>query len=791
MKNVEILSPAGSMAAMKAAFRAGADAVYIGGPAFGARAYAENPDTEDLLRAIDYAHIHHRRLYLTVNTLVKNDEIAEDLIDYMLPYYREGLDAVLVQDQGVLRLFHENFPDLPLHASTQMTVCGSSYGNWLKERGVSRLVLPRELSLDEIRTICRETGMDIEVFIHGALCYCYSGQCLMSSMIGARSGNRGRCAQPCRLRYQYDSDSVSGFGYLLSPKDLCGLESVPDLLDCGVMSLKIEGRMKSPEYAALTTSIYRKYVDRYLEHGRKGYKIDQSDRKALLTIFSRGEFTQGYFSAHNGPQMMSIKAPGHSGVRAGTARPLSKGRIEIRFSDKMAEGDIIRLPDDTTYRIASDLSAGARLVLPCRLKERSEPLPVMRLHSQELIRSVDSRFLDSGNLSDKAEGKARFKLGMPALLAVTCGQISAGAQGPAPSAAVKRPLTREEIAKRLTKSGGTQFALESVDIEMDPDIFMPVSAINELRREALGRLEENILSGFRREWAGAAEETKEPVFANILKRKEKQAAAGELLPNYTALVSDRDQLAAVLDFSEIRIIYIEDTEFDEASAREAVELAHRARRQLWPAMPYIVRRADRDMVADRIHFYEETGADGFLFRNPETLFLARQEGCRLPAAADYGIYCMNDMAADVWLEYFDRLTISPELNRRELAHMDCLGACELVIYGRQPLMISAQCLEKTCGRCTRRSGIHVLTDRKRKEFPVRNVCSMCYNVIYNSAVLMLDMAASQERAAYFRLHFTDEDRKKTESVLSALLRGGSLALEEGTFTRGHYNRGVE
>ena len=305
-KKVELLAPAGSLDCLRAAVAAGADAAYMGGPRFGARAYAENADEEGLLGAIDFVHLHGRRLYMTVNTLFKEEELAE-LTDYMTPFYRQGLDGVIVQDLGALRVMREHFPGMELHASTQMTITSQWGAKLLGELGCCRVVPAREISLEEIRRIRRETGLEVEVFVHGALCYCYSGQCLMSSLIGGRSGNRGRCAQPCRLPYQVWEDGKPILkGNVLSMKDLCTLDILPDILEAGAYSLKIEGRMKSPRYVAGVVSIYRKYVDRYLEQGREGYYVEPEDKRALLDLASRPEFTQGYYKKHNGRDMLAL-----------------------------------------------------------------------------------------------------------------------------------------------------------------------------------------------------------------------------------------------------------------------------------------------------------------------------------------------------------------------------------------------------------------------------------------------------------------------------------------------------
>ena len=307
---VELLAPAGSYEALEAAFRAGADAVYLGGQKFGARAYAENLDQEQMIQAIEKTHLYGKKLYLTVNTLLKNREMERELYDYLAPYYEAGLDAVIVQDLGVLRFIKRNFPNLHLHASTQMTVTGPEGAKLLKEAGASRVVTARELSLAEIRKIYEETHMEIESFVHGALCYCYSGQCLMSSFLGGRSGNRGRCAQPCRLPYQVYREGKKlndeRSAYPLSPKDMCTVRILPEILEAGVHSLKIEGRMKKPEYTAGVVEIYRKYLDRYLA-GDKNPVVSGEDYQTLLDIYNRDGFHESYYAQRNGRSMMALR----------------------------------------------------------------------------------------------------------------------------------------------------------------------------------------------------------------------------------------------------------------------------------------------------------------------------------------------------------------------------------------------------------------------------------------------------------------------------------------------------
>lgn len=333
----ELLSPAGSYESFEAAIGAGADAVYVGGPAFGARAYAQNFTQEELITAIEAAHIHNRKLYLTVNTLLKNRELDDQLFEYLLPYYEAGLDAVIVQDLGVFSFIRRNFPDLDIHASTQMTVTGPEGMRFLEEKGATRVVPARELSLEEISTMHKASPLEIETFIHGALCYSYSGQCLMSSIFGGRSGNRGRCAQPCRLPYSVTMDHRKYKGdkdfCALSLKDICTLDILPDILEAGVMSLKIEGRMKQPAYTAGVTAVYRKYLDMYLSG--KEYHVQENDRKYLLELFSRGGSCKGYYDMYRGPEMMAFA----NEKKSGNIQP------EIRKIKEKIHGNLILSPE--------------------------------------------------------------------------------------------------------------------------------------------------------------------------------------------------------------------------------------------------------------------------------------------------------------------------------------------------------------------------------------------------------------------------------------------------------------
>ncbi len=418
---VEVLAPAGSFESMKAAVAAGADAVYIGGARFGARAYANNLDEERMLEAIDYCHLHGVSLYMTVNTLMKEGELGE-LDAYLRPYYERGLDAVIVQDLGVFAHIRKHFPLLPIHASTQMTITGYHGARILKDLGAARVVTARELSLSEIRKIHEEVDIEIESFVHGALCYCYSGQCFLSSFIGGRSGNRGRCAQPCRLPYQAQGSGQKQ-SYLLSLKDLCTLDILPDLLEAGIYSLKIEGRMKSPRYTAGVAEIYRKYVDRYLAQGRDGYQVETEDRQMLLDLFDRGGQTEGYYRQHNGKDMVVLKEK-----------------------------------------------------------------PAFRESNQKLLDRLDDAYVN-GEKKEPVRGKVTVEEGSPMVLQLT-GQagdktVSVQVTGAVAQTAQNQPMTEEKLEKQLKKTGNTPFVLEDLKVDLRGHVFVPVQALNELRRSGL------------------------------------------------------------------------------------------------------------------------------------------------------------------------------------------------------------------------------------------------------------------------------------------------------------------
>lgn len=740
---VELLAPAGSVESMVAAINAGADAVYMGGSRFGARAYADNPEEDSLLWAIDYAHLHGCKLYLTANTLVKEGELGQ-LFDFLLPYYRQGLDAAIVQDMGVFALIREKFPDLPVHASTQMTVTGYRLAKKLKAMGATRVVPARELSLKEIARIRQQADIEIETFVHGALCYCYSGQCLLSSLIGGRSGNRGRCAQPCRLPYGAGGAGQKPTG-LLSMKDLCTLDILPDIVESGVYSLKIEGRMKSPRYTAGVVSIYRKYLNLYLEKGRGGYHVLARDRDMLLKLFDRGGFTQGYYQKHNGRDMVVLG-----------------GKPSFREAD------------------------------------------------QALLECLDQEYVDRKK-QEPINGKLAVREGEPASLWLEGGGTQATAFGDLVQTAKNQPMTGEKLFRQLNKTGNSPFYFRQLETELSGNCFLPVQSLNQLRRRGMEQLEQSILMPYRRRCLPVPQEgpslfssTKEgrPGVRNAPGRAGAKEGEGER-PRFHVSLEGPEGLEAVALHPDVALACIDSCGFPAEKWGWAVRACHKAGKKCALALPYIFRTKAEQYFLDHLTCLKDAGFDELLLRSLEEGEFLREHGVEVPWVLDANLYAMNHLAASALSDKgVLRLTLPLELNARELAELSLWPAgsqgWEAVVYGYLPAMVTAQCIQRTTGKCTEGPGVLYITDRAKKRLPVKKHCRFCYNIIYNPEPLSLlgqGHLVEKLEAAALRLQFTIETPQQIQAVLDAyagcFYHGKEAPDLFAAFTRGHWKRGVE
>lgn len=786
-RRIEILSPAGSYDCLKAAINAGADAVYVGGTRFGARAFAENFHTEQLLEAIDYVHLHGKKIYLTINTLLKERELQEELYAYLLPYYRQGIDAVIVQDMGVLQFVKEHFPGLTIHASTQMTVTDVLGAKLLEEQGVERVVTSREMHVDEIREIARQTNLEIESFVHGALCYCYSGQCLYSSILGGRSGNRGQCAQPCRLPYRMQGEKKPQ--YLLSPKDICTLELIPELVECGIYSFKIEGRMKKPEYVALVTAMYRKYTDLYLEHGREGFVVDEKDKGKLLDLYNRGGFHEGYYHTQNGREMMSLKRPNHAGIPALKVMRAGERRITAQALAKLQKGDVIELSDEReNYTMPQDVQVGQTIEFLVPKNHRIRTGTVLsRVRNEALLRQIQEELI----LHEKkvqVRGVLDLKCDEPAKLTLQCGKARIQVTGAPPQQADKQPLDAQRIEAQMRKTGNTEFEFADIKIHLDGDLFLPMQALNQLRRDGLLALQQKLTESYRRDGHTECKATAYDV------SNETHSEMNQLY----AYVEEAEQFYAVLDAPCVRRVYLDSNALSEVPADGCIRKAKERGKEIYLALPHIFRSNTRRLYETEYRDIIDASWDGMLIRNMESYVFLREQHYPGNIVTDYNLYQFNRCAKQFWKEQGVESTTAPlELNVRELQDVG-LDQSELVVYGNLPMMISAQCIQKTTGGCTKKRGRRSFVDRYQKEFYVKNQCVPCYNVIYNTEPLMLtDQYEEIKHLApkALRLQFTLESASQVGDVIEqyekTFLVDKKSSLPECSFTRGHFKRGIK
>lgn len=768
-KKVELLAPAGGYETMVGAFNAGADAVYLGGSKFGARAYADNFDTQQVLDAISYAHLHGKKIYMTVNTLVKEREFGQ-VYDFMVPFAEKKLDGVIVQDLGVMKLIRDEFPEIELHASTQQTVTGVYGARLLKELGCCRVVPARELSLAEMKAIRQDADVEVEAFIHGAMCYCYSGACLFSSMVGTRSGNRGRCAQPCRLPYAVQGIKSGDETYPLSLKDMCTIDIIPELIEAGIDSFKIEGRMKKPEYAAGVTALYRKYIDMYYANPSKDIKVSKEDMEILRGLYLRTGISQGYYHQHNGRNMVTISSPAYNGT---DPKVLEMVRSKYLAGEKKIE-----------CSLGAYLTLGEPAVLTMTIEKDGETL-------------VET---------------------------VTGAEIQA---------ASKRPMDEASIRKQLEKLGNTPFVAKEINIEINDlggqGIFMAVSELNELRRQLCDKMLDS-LTGTGKTASEADADNKAIAGINSTSysadnvMSDEQDSYTSKTSDYHIFVSTREQLEALLEVAlnghKISRVYVDSDVFFGLSEDETyrIKKATEAGVEFIVALPYVTREEDHDGTADLKTVLESLSGkefSGLLVRNLEQLGYVRESSFDGKVILDYGVYVWNGQASSLVNECasgqfkVDEISIPLEVTFHEAKEIaDAVGKMSGIpvsynIYGRTPMMISAGCVKKTLDKCSgrlhefNREVMHIV-DRMDNVLPVTTNCRNCYNVIWNAVPTSLhkklDNIINSGKFDHLRIDFSVENKKESAEILSAFLYGDQgvlMSLDKKGYTTGHFKREVE
>ncbi len=803
MRDVELLAPVGSFEALKAAVQNGANAVYLGGKDFGARASANNFDRDELKEAVKYAHIRGVQVFVTTNTLRKENEI-EDFLEYAKFLYDIDVDAIILQDIGMARLIKRELPDFELHASTQMVAHSLEDVKYLESVGFDRVVLAREVTVEEIKYICDNCKADIEVFVHGALCVCYSGQCLMSSMIGNRSGNRGRCAQPCRQRYElidvYTGEVVNSNGdYLLSPRDLNAIEEIDKVIDAGVHSLKIEGRMKRPEYVATVIDGYRKTIDEYLATN----KLNVSDETIndLYTIFNR-KFTKGLLLGDVGKDMMNSQLPNNQGLYVGTVVDYNKKakRLKIKLANTLKKGDGINLGGGTIGRIIKNGNIetigykGETIELDFVGEARKGQI-VFKTSDSELMDRVQATFTqDKEFVKNIIDAKITIKLGQKPILTLKDRHSNkATIEGDKiVEEAMKVALSKEKVETQLRKLGNTPYELDLLEIELDDNVSLPISLLNQMRRDCIELLDKERVSIKNRKYKNKIVKYK-PVLYNRNKQQE-----------ISVKVKNLEQLESALECGVDRIYYEDTNTID-----KAMSLAMKYNKKVIYSAPRIIRNKEYNHLAKA----NNAGVESVQVGNYGSIDYFKDKKLNI----DYYLNAFNSETINYYKEIgADTLCISQELNINEIKETIKYTDIniESVVYGYTPLMITEYCpmgvivrdckKDKRVAKC--KESIYALRNSKGDEFRVSQDI-FCRSTIYNSNVTcMLDNLYELHEIGInvLRLDFTLEDKETVKEVIEAYqevlsndYKLGTKAtklynkLDEKGTTAGHYYKGVE
>ena len=830
---IELLAPVGSQEALVAAVESGANAIYLGGRMFGARHYAPNFTDEELAEAVRFAHLRGVSVLVTVNTLVDDQELPV-LVDYLRHLYEIGVDAIIVQDLAVAAIAKKIVPNLPLHASTQITAHNLAGVTFLADMGFKRVVLARELPLTDIEYICKNSTVEIETFIHGALCISYSGQCLMSSMIGGRSGNRGRCAQPCRLPYTLvdaaGNDLLSNADageYLLSPRDFNTIEVLPELIHAGVTSLKIEGRMKRPEYVAVVVDAYRRALDSYLSNCDE-YGVSEQDQKDLAQIFNR-DFTTAHLYGKNGRMMMSDRRPNNRGVRVGrvlTYQHSDKIAV-IKLDEPLAVGDIIEfwvkvggrvnvtvrtmtVDGNTVTEAAAHTAVAIPVPSPVRVNDR-----VFKVFDAKLMERARAYF-------NRAEAVRRIPIDVTVTVAedkpleISVKDIE-GFTGQAQTnfiaeKALKRPLTPDSVAKQIERLGTTVFALSTLDCHIEGQVMVPISEINDARRRAIENLEAARLAKFAR-----APLSKDKSIGELWPQMRTMPSKNK--PELVVNVDSVDKVKAAVD-NGADIVMFGGECFGKRSLsgeeyRQAAAYARQHGRKIIFNTPRLVQQVQLAEVKENILLFNEIKPDAISVGNIGSIRML-QELSTVPLHGDYPLNIYNSIAANYLTKLgLTSLTLSPELTFAQIEELagKKLAQLECLVHGHLTLMISEYCMlgsflggpdSKNCTHACLRNQ-YWLKDRKEELFPIATDQFCRMHILNGKELSMLPHVPRLLRTGLSRLRFeakysSVKEVARITGLYRALIDLGEnhpllmedkmASAEHENITRGHYFRGV-
>lgn len=791
MNKIELLAPGGSLESMYAAVQSGCDAIYMGGTKFSARAYASNFSDEDLMRAVDYCHLYGIKVYIALNTLIKENEMKE-AFEYAKFLYTIGVDALIIQDMGLFTLVKASMMDFEIHASTQMTIHNGEGALFLRDLGFQRIVLSRELSLEEIKYISTDLGVETEVFVHGALCISYSGQCLMSSVIGGRSGNRGRCAQPCRLPYTIinKGNEETREGYLLSPKDMCTIDEIKDLVESNTSSLKIEGRMKKPEYVAGVVSSYRDAIESVYKE--KGY--DSSSHKEILTqLFNREGFSKAYLRGNVGKDMMAYNFPKNTGIYLGKANK----DLSVTLSKDISLGDGIRI-NQGGFNITS-IVKGKEKVEFAKKGEVVKLKPEKYKPNDELYVTSDTKLMKElstvyENIYEKKlplEIEVEFKVNEPFRLKAEYEGETFEVHGDIVQVAQKRPLDKESIIKNLSKLGDTPFKLNKVDFKKLEEGFLPVAGINLVRRELIDKIINFITLRYKR-----SEE-------NILKVEESyRGKSHKEIPDLLICVSSTEQYKSVINFIEEEKLNSKYNNIalalDLFSMGNNIKINELNYNNIYIKVPNIIKEEFEGIA--RVVEENLSNIKGIVTAN---LGIINRFKERTSIIGDYKLNIFNHNSYDFYSGYADISALSVELNGRELRELSekAKKPMQIVLYGKYELMISEYCVVgSTLGEKSSSKGCRAncakdsftLRDRMGEEF-ILKTDKYCRSHIYNHVPVNLVPHMKELKKNgfnFFRVDFIDEGENKIKEVLKMIM-DENYEGDYKEYTRGHYKRGVE
>lgn len=792
---IELLSPVGDFECLKAAVQNGADAVYFGAGSFSARAFATNFDDSALEKAITYAKLRGVKTNLTLNTLIKNDEM-QNAIELAKKAYEFGIDSIIVQDLGLARYLIKNFPGLAVHGSTQMSVHNLEGVLALQKMGFSRVVLSRELYLQEIEYICQNSDIEIEVFVHGALCISYSGQCLFSSMVGGRSGNRGKCAQPCRLPYELLKDlETIDKGYLLSPRDLCGLEYLPQLVKAGVSCLKIEGRMKTPEYVATVTRIYRKYLDLALKG--ESFEIDNIDKKDLLQVFNRGGFSSGHLVGDSNKNLVYKNKSNNMGIFLGSISNFNanKGHISFTTADTVSVGDKISIENknhETSIYTISELMINDKNI-PQAFEEQKIKIGRMKgkISVGDKIYKVSDKLLTSTSLDTLNQELRKIDLNCKMVvkkdLPISI-EISDNSSHTVnivsdllPVDAINAPITKERLISQISKTTNTPFQFKNIEIDLDDGLYIQgISNINELRRQALAQYEEKVIKSFKK---NSTDIIKTYNLTNEVPNFNKNKKISVLLN----IINNQFDYTKLQNVDKIYIPFKYFVLNGFATTIETITKTF----DTYIYMPTIIRNNYNRLINKNLpHILNTCPIKGFVISNIGNLELLKNYRDDYEFICNYTFNVFNDLTINELP--FTAVTLSPELNKLDLQNLGTSYKTELIVYGKIPLMNSNYCLLGKTNKCY--NSCKHLCNNSDEKFYLKDRLSFLFRIIpdnidtittiYNSKITSIEH--KDVHVDSVRIDILDENIDEINKIVNVVKSGNKL--EGNDFTNGNFNK---